>query len=210
MTTKKERRNTATVIYADLNALFTSQNNIRYMVDTLYLTYQENGGRNNKSTFAPFVIKLAYQFARQDLNDYQTAEMFATGYNNYVDALRAINADFTALCYKYFSWNEFNPFKATYSVKEFERRVLKKGYDLTAEDHGSLDVWHDQMTQVLNRNFRDDNRIPSYRTHLNARHYSRENEGLQNTPARASLEHTPHGYDMTAIHNINYKREDFY
>jgi len=208
--TKKERRNIETHIYVDLNELFTSSNNIQYMIDTLHLTYRENGGRANKAQFAPFVIRQAHIFAQKDLNEYQTAEINATGYNNYVDALRAINADFTALCHKYFSWNEFNPFKATYEVGQQHCRVLKKGYEFNADDHGTLDVWHDQMTQILNRNFRDNNEVPNYRRHLNTRHYSRESEGLRTTPARASLEDKPRGYDMQDIYDIKYKSEDFY
>ena len=200
----------ATVMYINLNDMFTSQKNVRYLIDTLYLTYRENGGRSNRMNFASFVIGKISAFAARDLNEYQTAEMHATGYNNYVDALHAINADFIAMCYKYFAWNDFNPFKATYEVGTWERRVLKKGYDLTPEDHGTLDMWRDQMVQVLNRNYRDNNEIPNYRRHLNTRHYSRDGEGLRTTSSRASLEATPHGYDMGDIHDIVYKSEDFY
>jgi hypothetical protein len=130
-----------------------------------------------------------------------------------VEALRAINQDFKNECYKYFKWNAFNPFQTKFEVGPHEKRVLKKGFALDHTDHGTLDVWREQFTQTLNRQFRYENKIPIWQTSVHTRYYDTANEGLkQKNKCDSSLETPVYGYDMSDIYAgiDKYKSEDWY
>jgi hypothetical protein len=201
-------------INLDIDRLFIAKDNVNLLVHNLYNIYQQNGGKGSKQKFRDLIPKLMNKFIHEnDLSGYEAAEAQATGINNYVTVLKTINNDFMSECYKYFRWNSYNPFQDNVEVGPVESRVLKKSYELTADDHGTLDLWREQFTQVLNRNFRNNNKIPVYRTGIHTRHYDRSNEGLLfNNPDRASLETPVRGYDMSQIHKSidRYKSEEWY
>ena len=211
--TQKAIANLPTDIPVDMNQMFLSDRNILLLLEGLYLTYTQNGGKHGKQKFAAFVQSMAKNFVQtNNLHAYEIAEFEAIGYNDHVECLRAINLDFTKECYKYFKWNDFN-FQQRYEVGKHEKRVLKKGYEFDHTDHGTLDLWRQTSTMSLNRNFRDQNRIPPHRAHAQVRHYDRGNEGLrENNPNRASLDGQIHGYDMSSIYNQlgNYSKEKWY
>jgi hypothetical protein len=206
--TKKGVRNKPTELKIDLKDLFLSESNQKMLNNGLYNIYRQNGGKQSRDKLFVFLKQLSNKFtADNDLNSYETAEAQTTGYNNYAECLRAINNDYHKVVYRYFSWNTANPFKDRVEVGPHDFRVLKKGYDLSHEDHGTLELWREQFTQVLNSQFRDNNRIPVYRQSIHTRHYDRGNEGLQqNDPDRSSLETPVYGYDMSQI----YKNLDKY
>lgn len=212
--TVKGVRNKPTVLKIDLEDLFLSAANQNMLKNSLFTIYQQNGGKRRRREFNTFIDQLSKKFVLDnDLNSYETAEKQATGVNNYTECLRAINNDYHKVCYKFFSWNVANPFRDKVTVGPSDRRVSKQGYALTPEDHGTLEVWREQFTQVLNAQFRDENRIPVYRQSIHTRHYDRGNEGLQqNDPDRASLETPIYGYDMSQIYkNLDkYSSTDWY
>lgn len=212
--TFKGLRNKPTVIKINLEELFMSEANQNLLRCNLYTIYQQNGGKQLRSAFNKFIKQLSTRFIRDNnLNAYETVEAQATGFNNYTEALRAINNDYHKVCYKFFSWNTANPFQDRVEVGPSDHRVLKKGHDLSHEDHGTLEVWREQFTQVLNAKFRDNNRIPLHRQSAHTRHYDHSNEGLHyNDPDRASLETPIYGYDMSQIYNNldKYSKDEWY
>ena len=207
-------RNKPTEIKIDLKDLFMCESNQNMVKNGLYTIYQQNGGKQSRAVFNNFAKQLANKFAAQnDLNAYETAEAQATGFNNYAEALRAINNAFNKVCYGYFAWNTANPFKDRVEVGPSDHRVLKKGYALNHTDHGTLELWREQFTQVLNSQFRDNNRIPVHRQSIHTRHYDTGNEGLKyGDPDRSSLETPVMGYDMSQIYdNLDkYSKTEWY
>jgi hypothetical protein len=212
--TLKGIRNKPTDIKINLNHLFRTSDNQNLLYVSLYKVYRQNGGKQNKDVFREFVQSKANEFAKNnDLNSYTSAEFQATGFNNYSECLKAINNAFIKECYKYFKWNNYNPVRTDVMVGPHDNRVLKPGYDLTADDHGTLDLWREQFTQLLSSQFRNNNRIPIYQASLHTRHFERGNEGLRNNdPDRASLETPIYGYDMNQIYkNLDkYKETSWY
>ncbi len=206
--------NKPTNIQIKLPDLFLSKSNSNNLHSALYNIYQQNGGKSTFSRFGDLITLLQRKFVKEnDLNGYKMAEEQATGTNNYVDALKAINQNFHKTVYKYFRWNIYNPFHDDIEVGPNEARVFKKSADIMPEDFGTLDLWREQFTNVLSGQFRDNNRIPAYRTGIQTRHYDRSNEGLRcNDPDRASLETPIYGYDMSRIKKgvCNYKDEEWY
>lgn len=206
--------NKPTEVKIDLQELFLSSSNTNTLHASLHAIYQQNGGKAGFAKFGQLVKLLQKKFVKDNrLQDYNTAESQATGMNNYVDALRAINNDFHKLVYKYFKWNMYNPYHDDIEVGPNENRTLKKSAEIMPDDFGTLDVWREQFTLVLNRQFRDCNRIPAYRTGIHSRHIDRGNEGLRdNDPDRSSLETPIYAYDMTRINDTvcNYKQDEWY
>ena len=206
--------NKPTNIKLDLNEIFISKKNTNLLLSGLFDVYTQNGGKEPRHKFEIVINLLQRKFMTFDnLNDYCTAEWQTTGFNNYVESLRAINNTFTKYVYTYFKWNIYNPFKDDIEVGPNDDRKKIKSAEIMPDDFGTLDVWREQFSQVLNRQFRDNNRIPVYRTSIQTRHYDTTNEGLrENNPDRASLETPIYGYDMSNIKaNIdNYKSESWY
>lgn len=206
--------NKPTPLHIDLNDLFVSSSNTAMLQHGLYNVYTQNGGKAPRAKLFHLITLLQRKFMKDNiLADYQTAEAGATGFNNYVEALRAINNDFTKMVYGYFRWNVYNPYKDDIEVGPSDHREVKKSAEIMPEDFGTLDLWREQFTQVLNRQFRDGNRIPVYRSSIHTRHFDRGNEGLaQNDPDRASLENPIYGYDMKRIAGsvLNYKSEEWF
>jgi hypothetical protein len=206
--------NKPTELTIDLNDLFLSASNSARLKHNLYTIYHQNGGKSTRAKFYQLVELLQMKFAKNNkLNEYITAEADVTGFNNYVEALKTINNDFHKMVYNYLQWNVYNPFKDDIEVGPSDDRRMKKSAEIMPEDFGTLDVWREQFSQVLNRQFRNNNRIPVYRASIHARHYDRSNEGLQfNDPDRASLENPIYGYDMSRIKGAvcNYKSEDWF
>lgn len=207
-------RNKPTELRIDLPELFLSESNTKPLQRSLHTIYQQNGGKASYNKFKHLVVLLQKKFVRENnLHDYDTAESQATGVRNYVDILRTINNDFHKLVYRYFRWNAYNPFADDIEVGPRDDRVLKKSSEIMPEDFGTLELWREQFTQVLNRQFRDQNRIPVYRTSLHTRHLDRSNDGLrEDDPDRASLNTQVRGYDMSRIGDLvcNYKKEEWY
>jgi hypothetical protein len=206
--TIKGVRNRPTEIYIDLNDLFLTYDNQQLLFTNLFKVFRQNGGKLPKKQFRSFISSKSTNFAKtNNLNEYRTAEYQATGFNNYTECLVAINNAFTKECYNLFSWNSYNPVRDTVEVGPADHRVLKKGFDMSHEDHGTLELWRNQFTQVLNAQFRNNNQIPKQRTAVHTRHYDTGNEGLRsNNPDRASLENPIYSYDMSNI----YKNLDNY
>jgi hypothetical protein len=212
--TRKGVLNKPTKLKINLEDLFLSDSNTRVLQIALYNIYKQNGGKSTAGKFKKLIVLLQQKFVNENkLCDYQTAEWQATGINNYVDALRTINNDFHKMVYTYFKWNMYNPYKDDIEVGPSDARETKKSAEIMPEDFGTLEVWREQFTQCLNRQFRDNNRIPVHRVGLHARHFDRGNEGLrENNPDRASLETLVYGYDMSNIKRdiCNYKDSEWF
>lgn len=206
--------NKPTEVKVDLVELFLSRANTNNLHMSLHAIYRQNGGKAGLAKFKQLIELLQKKFVKENrLSDYITVESQATGTNNYVDALKAINNDFHKLVYTYFRWNIYNPYHDDIEVGPNENRILKKSADIMPEDFGTLDVWREQFTLVLNRQFRDCNRIPAYRTGIHSRHLDRGNEGLRfNDPDRSSLETPIYQYDLSRIGDTvcNYKQEEWF
>ncbi len=206
--------NKPTELKIDLEELFLSESNAKLLHASLHIIYQQNGGKAGFAKFGKLVRLLQRKFARENtLRDYYTAEWQATGTNNYVDALKAINNDFHKLVYTYFKWNMYNPYHDNIEVGPNEDRTFKKSAEIMPEDFGTLEVWREQFTNVLNRQFRNNNQVPVHRVGLHARHFDRGNEGLrENDVDRASLETPIYAYDMSRIGDTvcNYKSDEWF
>ena len=193
--TMKAYNNKETKLNIDLNHLFISAPNVALLLNQLYHTYSNNGGTMPIVEFKNSIIDMIYKWASErNLQEYTTVEINATGFNNYSEALIAINNDFKASCYNFFSWNIFNPFKALFEVGDSNCRVLKKGYQMNATDHQTLELWREQYIYVTNSKYRNNNAIPKYEIALTKRNYDRGSEGLRNGNGRSSLENIVRGY----------------
>jgi hypothetical protein len=206
--------NKPTNIVIDMKEVFLSIKNTKLLLYGLFDIYQQNGGKESLEKFETFITLLQRKFvADNDLEAYYTAEWQAIGFVNYVEALKAINNDFHKLTYRYFKWNRYNPFKDDIEVGPSDDRKSIKSAEIMPEDFGTLDLWREQFTQVLNRQFRGKNRIPVHQASIHTRHFDRGNEGLRNgNPDLASLETPIHGYDMSRIKKApdSYKSESWY
>lgn len=211
---RKGLLNKPTNLKLNMNELFMSNSNTYLLNEGLYSIYRQNGGKSTSNKFEQFISLLQKKFVKENnLTAYTTVESSATGINNHVEALRAINSDFTKFTYGYFRWDNYNPFKDMIEVGTYEGRVLKKSSDIASDDHGTLDLWREQTVQLMGRQYRAFNKIPVYQTSLHTRHFDRGNEGLAfNNPDRASLDTPIHGYDLSNIYdNIsNYKSSSWF
>jgi hypothetical protein len=212
--TRKGLSNKPTHLNIDIKSTFISTENTNMLSSNLFKIYQQNGGMQLENNFKRLVPILMDKFLKKtDIMAYRTAEADAVGFNDYTTILRAINYDFIKMCYNYFKWNTYNPFQHDIEVGPVENRVLKKSYEMTPEDHGTLDLWREQFIQLSNNKFRDNNKIPFYRTGMFTRNYDRENEGLlHGNSDRASLDTPIYGYDMVHLKNglCTYKSEEWY
>jgi hypothetical protein len=206
--------NKPTCVKIDIKDLFLSPGNISNISLNTHTIYRQYGGKTGLKKFKQLIILLMKKFAKEnDLYGYETVENQTMRIYNYPMILKTINKDFVDFAHKYFGWDNYNPFRDLVEVGTSDNRVLKKSSDLTPDDHLTLEVWREQFTQVLGRNFRDNNKIPVYRTSLQTRHYDRSNEGLKHGDSdRASLDMPIYGYDMSQIHRgiDNYKSEEWY
>lgn len=208
-------RNKPTKQVINITNKFLDPDNLYPLLSNVYVIYQQNGGKIPRQQFKQIIQQLAVKFAAENnLSEYSTADYQATQVLDYTYLLKTINHDFIQHCYKYFRWNVMNPFKQLYEVGDQDNRGFKKGYEFTHQDKQTLDLWREQFTQVLNNKYRDNNRIPVYRSSIHTRHYDTTNEGLQNQEDsdRASLETPIYGYDMSEIYkNLDkYKSEEWY
>jgi hypothetical protein len=212
--TRKAASNKHTHLNIDVKNTFVSEQNINMLTCNLFKIYQQNGGMQSNQKFKQLIPLLISRFLKKnDLTSYRTAEADTVGFNDYTTILRAINNDFIKMCYNYFKWNAYNPFQNDIEVGTVENRVLKKSYEIMPEDHGTLDIWREQFIQISNNKFRDNNKIPFYRTGMFTRNYDRSNEGfIHNNPDRASIETPIYGYDMKHLQNglCTYKSEEWY
>jgi hypothetical protein len=194
--------------------MFLGQSNTNKLQYQLYQIYQENGGKSSKAKLYKLISLLQQKFVKENnLTNYIAIEADVVGFNDYVEALKTINADFKKMVFNYFSWNSYNPYKDDLLVGSAGDRRTIKSAEIQADDFGTLDTWREQFVQVLNRNFRDNNRIPVYRTSIHTRHYDRGNDGLQHdNPDHASLVNPVRGYDMSRIGDsaVNYKSEEWF
>lgn len=202
-------------LVVDVAALFISSKNTNTLLNNLTDVYRQNGGKACQSKFNYVIELLIKKFiSERNLYSYCTVEWQSTGYNNYYEALMAINDDFTKYVYNYFQWNIYNPYKDLIEVGPNDNRRKISSAQIQYEDFGTLDVWRKEQTTVFNRQFRDNNKIPAYRTSLHSRNYDRHNiEGLTHGDSdRASLEAPIYGYDMSNIHAdiTNYKEEGWF
>jgi hypothetical protein len=206
--------NKPTGIKIDIKELFLSLSNVSNMAVNTHNIYRQNGGKTCLKKFKELIILLMKKFAKEnDLYGYETVENHTMQIYNYPMILKTINKDFVDFAHKYFGWDNYNPFRDLVEVGTCENKTLKKSADLRPDDYLTLEVWREQFTQVLGRNYRADNKIPVYRTSIHTRHYDRSNEGLKhNDSNRASLDTPIYGYDMREIHKgiNNYKSEEWY
>lgn len=212
--TKKGVMNKPTELSIDIVDLFLSSSNVSPMVANLHSIYRSNGGKVSFSRFKELAVLLMKKFAKEnDLYSYSTAEDDTMEIYNYPMILRTINADFIKFAHKYFKWDYYNPFVDDVEVGPTGARELKKSFELTPDDHLTLEVWREQFTQALGRNFRNNNNIPVHRISMHTRNYDRSNEGFKyDNSDRASLETPVHGYNMIEIYkNLDrYRSEDWY
>jgi hypothetical protein len=212
--TRKDYLNTSTEIYIDIVNLFTSKQNRKLLCNNLHVIYAQNGGKSSIYKFYYVCNLLIDKFVKENnLYEFEFADEQATCLDNYVEKLKIINKTFIKECYKHFQWDIFNPFHDKIEVGVHGRRSLKKMHELTPDDHLTLDLWREQSTHVSNKNFKDNNKIPTYRASLHTRHFDKSNEGLrENDPNRSSLETPIYGYDMSEIYKglDNYKSESWY
>jgi len=204
----KALRNIPTNILTSNLDVFLSKNNLVKLSNDLYLTYLNNGGKMTVSQFDSLIVFLIRDFIKgKDLNEYSTVESNATGYSNHIEVLNFINNDFKKFFYNYMRWNVYNPFKADVKLTN----ETKKGYELSAQDHGEINIWQNESTTLNNSRFRNNNKIPFYEAALYNRHYDRESDGL-NAQDMSGLESPIDSYNMNDIYgNIdNYRKEENY
>ena len=102
---------------------------------------------------------------------------------------------------------DWNPFRASTIVgtkNEFENTLTSLSYhDMVygLDNTRNMDVWDNNKTIRMNKNFRYNNRIPVWQWSMNRRNYDRSNDGLEHgDPNRASLEVPIRGYEMSDIY----------
>jgi hypothetical protein len=199
----------------DLYPLFISDFNTELLSNNLFKIHQQNGGQSNCDKFIKLVPKLMEEFMKnRNLNDYDNVETPATTFKDWAQILHTINYDFIKFSYKYFKWNEFNPFQNKIQVGKSGERKYKKMYELMPDDHGTIDVWREKSIIFKNENFRNNNRLPAYQTTLHTRHYDLSNEGLRDgsNSDRASLENFQRGFNMNTVYDQidNYRDSDWW
>jgi len=185
-----------------LESVFKSRPNMLMLARNLYKIHRQNGGRSSIEKFRAMTPRLAHAFSkRTNIDEYMTAEACATGFNNWVEALKAINNDFIKYCYNWIKWNHFVPTREWAEVGATGERKQVRFNQLQPDDNTTLDLWRTQEIQRMNKHFRYGNKIPVWQRTMHNRYYDRANEGLkENDPDRASLETPIYGYNMTNIH----------
>ena len=207
--------NKPTGVNVDIYDIFLSGDNVNLLNGTLFNVYQQNGGQSDREKFRNLILLLQNKFVKSNnLNLYTTIEGSATGLINYVEVLRSINEHFSKFVHNYFKWNVYNPFHDLVEVSNpaSGNRYLKKGSEMTPDDYGTLDLWRNQITQVSNKNFRNNNKIPAYQAGLHTRNYDRGNEGLKYDEDQSSMENHIHGYDMREPRRsvLQYKSDEWF
>lgn len=198
----------------DIVAVFKSDNNQLLLANSLYHLYKNHiGGKGRLNDFIILVgVKIDEFCQTTDIGSYTTIEYQATGYNNWVEVLRAVNNEFLKYVSGSFQWNVFNPYREWIEVGASGERKQKKMSEILAEDIPTIDLHATQDTQVSGKKYRENNQIPLWRQTLGIRHYDRDNDGLQyQDPGRASLEVPTRGFDMGNIHTLidNWKADSW-
>lgn len=206
--------NRPTTIQINMNDLFLCKKNTNRLATGLYDIYRETGKSCTYAKFHQLITLLQKKFVKENvLETYTMAEEQAIGYNDYVAALRVINDDFYKMVYNYFEWDYYNPFKHDIEVGPNDDRKLKKSAEIMPEDYGTLNVWREQITSSLNRQFRNNNKVQPWVVGIHTRHYDRSNQGLRHGDSdEASLETPIYSYDMSKPRKtvLNYKTEDWF
>ncbi len=211
----KGASNKPTGIKLDIYDLFLSSSNVNLLNNDLYNVYQQNGGQSTRDKFRNLVLLQQHKFIKaNNLHLYTAADQAHSKVLDYVEILRSINNDFNKYVYNYFKWNVYNPFHDLVEVSNpnNKTRYLKKGSELTTDEYGTLDLWRNEIIQVSNKNFRNNNKIPVHQAGLHTRNYDRDNEGLKYDNDQSSMENHLHGYDMDkSCRNIlNYKSDEWF
>jgi hypothetical protein len=194
--------NKPSYVEVDMDAVFASSGNMLMMSRNVYRVHRNNGGRSKLSKFQQLVPALALKFRkRNNLREYQSVEREATGFDNHVDLLKSINTEFMKFCYNSLRWNALVPSRAWGEVGPTDDRKMKKYSEMTAADIPTIDVWQEQETSIMNKQFRNNNKIPFWQTSMHTRHFDRGNDGLKHTPDRASLDNPSRGFKMDPIYD---------
>jgi hypothetical protein len=192
--------------FTDVNIeeLFKSQSNMRMLSYKIHKIHRQNGGRSSINKFYKLLPTIAKVFCKNNnINEYEVVEINATHHNNWVETLKAINNEFTKVCYKYLKWNTFVPTREMVEVGPSNNRKQVRLNEIQAPDQATIDVWSNQETQIINKHFRYGNKIPIWQKSMNKRHYDRGNEGLvENDPDRSSLDTPIYGYNMEKIYSV--------
>lgn len=210
----KGMRNLPVRFAVDMNDVMRSQVNMLLLCKSVYRYYRQNGGRASYDKICELVEVCLDRFMKEyDINDFISAEWQATGNNNYSEALNAANNMFMKKVYDLLPANRMVPTREYAIVGPHDAREVKRYSELTAADIPTIDVWAKAEVQVINKQFRDNNRIPFWQCSMHKRHYDRGNDGFrENDPDRASLENPIYAYDMSNIHaNIDHwKKEEWF
>ena len=201
-------------VHIDIEKLFLFKHNVNLLSQNLFTIHQQNGGHTTLHKFNVLTpILMEYYCKKNNLNAYVNNESSSTGQKDWVALLKSINSDFVKYCYKYFKWNNLNPFRAQAIVGCNQNRTYKKFNELMPDDYGTLDVWREQDIKINNSNYRNNNAIPNYRVALHNRNYDRNNEGFRESEcSRSSLENYQRTMDMSTIFNAvdSYKDRDWF
>lgn len=197
-----------------MNDVMRSEVNMLMLCKSVYRFYRGNGGRATYEKICKLVEICLDRFMKaHDINQFISTEWQATGVNNYSEALNAANNLFMKKVYSLFPANRYVPTREYAIVGPHDNREVKRLSEVTAEEVPTLDVWAKAEVQLLNKQHRDNNRIPFWQASVHTRHYDRGNDGLrENDPDRSSLENPIYPYDMSRIHaNIDHwKREEWF
>jgi hypothetical protein len=196
---------------ADLKNMFTAEVNKQKMIVSLYKIHRQNGGRSTVDKFTVLIPKLMNAFMKSNnLNQYQSAADNATGNQDWTEALNAINYDFHKYVYKAFKWNVFVPSREYVEVGDYNNRKQVKAHEILAQDIPTLDVWREQQIVIMNKHFRNNNKIPVWRSSIHTRNYDRDDSanGYKYDVDHSSRENFQRVYDMTDIHDTIDKWED--
>jgi hypothetical protein len=195
--------------------LFCSDANLSALSVALYNIYIQNGGKMLREKFNIAIKLLRDKFlVENDPNNYVMAYEEVMQMTDYPEMLRMINGDFHRYVYKRFQWNILLPARTKVEVGVHGKKILKSAEEIRPEDFGTMDLWREQTTNILNRNYKNDNKIIYRHGVPHARHYDKSNEGLRhNNPNESSLE-TPiykHLYsDRQKINLCNYSNSGWY
>lgn len=201
---RKEIDNQSTVIHRKSNALsFMNLTNQRFLTKKIYLTHKSNNGIAPYLYFKEKVpLRMRDWINKKEINSYNHLILGSIDTLEYLNKIFiSDNHDLHAVSGSEYLPSDSNVYQNQLVISypnEFNEDITilkKKPNELLAEDYRNIDVWSEQTTETINKNYRYKNTIPFWQRTMNIRHYDRNNQGYHHADSnRASLDTPVYGY----------------
>lgn len=216
---KKELNNAPTTVYEKRDVVvFLSINNQIVVTRQIHLMHKANHGMLDYLYFKSIIPKYMEKWISKH-------SMPANLYS--IDIITYFNKKFIKDAFELYTFKsndkienlvDTNVYKVEntfgHCMGESDDQVIlqtKKYGELLASDYGSIDVWHNQTTEVTNAQRRNKNMMPIWQKSMNTRHYDRNNEGYASGIEHSSVNTFVSGYgdDMEMLQKMKLDRYQY-